>query len=97
MVPYHLGWKACASESPWHGYRSEHVRRGLDFRSIQYFKHTLKVLQFADFFNKDNNRRFTRLEWRRFVSKMERARTGGRRPNNVKVARMGDLITWLVK
>ena len=96
MTPYHMGWKACASESPWHGYRSEHVRRGLDFRSIQYFKHTLKVLQFADFFNKDNNKRFTRIEWRRFVSKMERARTG-RRPNNVKVAHRGDQIHMISK
>ena len=80
MVPEHYGWKACANESPWHGYRTEHIRRGLSFKDIQYFKSTLKVLQFADFFNKDNNKRFTRQEWRKFVDRMERAQSGGRRP-----------------
>ena len=94
MLPYHCGWKACASESPWHGYRSERIRRGLSYGEIQYFKHALKILQFADFFNQDNNRRFTRYEWRRFVSTMERKQSGGARPDNLRVhvARMGDLI-----
>ena len=92
MVPEHYGWKACANESPWHGYRTEHIRRGLSFKDIQYFKSTLKVLQFADFFNKDNNKRFTRQEWRKFVDRMERAQSGGRRPSNLQVADKGDLI-----
>ena len=92
MVPEHYGWKACANESPWHGYRTEHIRRGLSFKDIQYFKSTLKVLQFADFFNKDNNKRFTRQEWRKFVDRMERAQSGGRRPNDLQAADKGDLI-----
>jgi hypothetical protein len=92
MLPYHSGWKACASESPWHGYRSEHIRRGLSYGDIQYFKHTLKILQFADFFNQDTNSRFTRREWRKFVSTMERKQPGGARPDNIRVAEKGDLI-----
>ena len=36
MVPEHYGWKGCANESPWHGYRTEHIRRGLSFKDIQY-------------------------------------------------------------
>ena len=55
-------------------------------------KSTLKVLQFADFFNRDNNKRFTRQEWRRFVDRMERAQPGGQIPNNLQVAEKGDLI-----
>jgi hypothetical protein len=38
--------------------------------------------------NQDTNTRFTRREWRQFVSRMERESTGAR-PNHFKVAEMG--------
>ena len=72
------------------------MRRGLDYRTIQYFKNTLKVTQMADFMNQDTNTRFTRREWRQFVSRMERESTG-KTPDNYKVAEMGDAIYYAGK
>ena len=90
------GWEGYAAESPWHGHRTEDVRHGLDYRTIQYFKSTLKVTQMADFMNQDTNSRFTRREWRQFVDRMERASTG-RTPDNYRVAEMGDAIYYASK
>ena len=41
FAPAYKGWEGYASESPWHGHRTEAVRNGLDYRTIQYFKNTL--------------------------------------------------------
>ena len=37
FTPAYKEWEGYASESPWHGYRTEDIRRGLDYRAIQYF------------------------------------------------------------
>ena len=96
LTPDYKGWEGYAAESPWHGHRTEDVRHGLDYRTIQYFKSTLKVTQMADFMNQDTNSRFTRREWRQFVDRMERASTG-RTPDNYRVAEMGDAIYYASK
>jgi len=96
FTPDYKGWEGYAAESPWHGHRTEDVRHGLDYRTIQYFKSTLKVTQMADFMNQDTNSRFTRREWRQFVDRMERASTG-RTPDNYRVAEMGDAIYYASK
>ena len=46
--------------------------------------------------NQDTNTRFTRREWRQFVSRMERESTG-ESPDNFKVAEMGDAIYYAGK
>ena len=46
--------------------------------------------------NQDTNTRFTRREWRQFVSRMERESTG-KIPDNYKVAEMGDAIYYAGK
>ena len=98
FTPAYKDWEGYASESPWHGYmyRTEKIRSGLDHRTIQYLKNTLKVTQMADFMNQDTNTRFTRREWRQFVSRMERESTG-KNPDNYRVAEMGDAIYYAGK
>ena len=61
--------------------------------SSRYKENTLKVTQMADFMNQDTNTRSSRREWRQFVSRMERESTG-KRPDNYKVAEMGDAIYY---
>ena len=74
-------YEKLGSMSVWH---NPVLKINVDYSVEMYCKHKLHVLLFSDLIDKTTGRPFTWRNWRKFVSKMERERTGVR-PDNVEV------------
>ena len=60
------GWEGIDGESPpWHGQRTECVRRGV---SYQNYKNKLGILQMSDFINAKTDELFTEDRWKRWIN-----------------------------
>ena len=62
------GWEGIDGESPWHGQRTECVRRGVSYHDIQYYKNKLGILQMSDFINAKTDELFTEDRWKRWIN-----------------------------
>ena len=72
------GWEGIDGESPWHGERTECVRRGVSYNDVQYNKNKLGILQMSDFINAKTNELFTENRWKSITLRLE-TQEGSRR------------------
>ena len=86
------GWEGIDGESPWHGKRTECVRRRVSYSDVQYYKNKLGILQMSDFINAKTNELFTENRWKRWIDHFETRDSGGIPPNNMEVDRIARKI-----
>jgi hypothetical protein len=87
------GWEGIDGESPWHGQRTECVRRGrVSYNDVQYYKNKLGILQMSDFINAKTNELFTENRWKRWIDHFETRDSGGIPPDNMEVDRIARKI-----
>ena len=87
-----VGWEGIDGESPWHGPRTECVRKGVSYHDVQYYKNTLGILQMSDFINAKTDELFTEDRWKRWIDHFERRDSGGIPPDNMDIDRIARKI-----
>jgi hypothetical protein len=67
------GTEGVGSESPWHGYR--YMAKATNAIRT-YGKNVMEIIQISDLWNRETNRPFTWIEWRKMVKKFHQKNVG---------------------